>query len=73
MAQSGLQSIITTRMKNALLITPKFHFPPPHTAPPAGAQGFVDEMVEIGQVKWLKDFYTSKDKKGIITKVQNRC
>lgn len=68
--QSILQSMITTRVKNVLLITLKLHFPPPHIAPPAGVQGFVDEIVEIGQVKWLKDFYTSKDKKGIITKVK---
>lgn len=37
--------------------------------PPARAQGFVDELVEIGAVAWLEEFYTTSDKKGLITKV----
>ncbi|CAM9249351.1 unnamed protein product [Ascophyllum nodosum] len=32
-------------------------------------QGFVDEMTGIAQMKWLNEFNTSSDKKGLITKV----
>jgi len=39
-------------------------------APPVRVQGFVKEMTEIAQMKWLNEFYTSKDKKGVIAKVR---
>ena len=44
----------------------------PHTktAHPGRAQGFVEEMTGIAQMMWLNDFYTSNDKKGIITKAR---
>ena len=32
-------------------------------------QAFIDELIEIGQVGWLKDFHTSPDKKSFLTKV----
>lgn len=32
-------------------------------------QAFVDEMVDIAQFKWLAEFNTSKDKRGLIAKV----
>lgn len=31
----------------------------------------MDELVDIGKVGWLKDFYTTDDKKGLITKVRS--
>lgn len=32
-------------------------------------QAFIDELIEIGQVEWLKDFHTSPDKKSFLIKV----
>lgn len=32
-------------------------------------QAFINELIEIGQVEWLKDFHTSPDKKPFLTKV----
>lgn len=38
-------------------------------APPGTTQAFVDEMTGIAQMKWLDDFKTTNDKKGLIAKV----
>eukprot|EP00903_Cladosiphon_okamuranus_P008352 g8033.t1 len=32
-------------------------------------KAFVDEMVDIAKAEWLKDYYTTNDKKGLIAKV----
>lgn len=32
-------------------------------------QSFVDEMVDIAKADWLKEYYTTGDKKGLIAKV----
>lgn len=33
------------------------------------SQAFVDELVDIGKVGWLEEYYTSDDKKALIAKV----
>lgn len=33
-------------------------------------KAFVDEMVDIAKALWLKDYYTTSDKKGLMAKVR---
>ena len=33
------------------------------------AQAFVDEMINLGKMKWLEELGSSNDKKGLIAKV----
>lgn len=40
--------------------------PPPH------AQAFVDELVNIGELKWLVEWNDATDKKGLLTKVTSQ-
>lgn len=32
-------------------------------------QSFVEEMVDIAEAKWLREYYITDDKKGLIAKV----
>lgn len=42
----------------------------PSRAHVTALQAFVDEMVDIAKAEWLKDYYTTGDKKGLIAKVK---
>lgn len=43
--------------------------PPPSRPVIDVSQAFVDEMVDIAKAEWLKEYYTTGDKKGLIAKV----